>query len=343
MSENVKNYSNICSKIGLAMLLFYAFFTLSAYAVALVEGVAAKFISNFGAEVVYEILSSIVYFFSFSVAAFILRQMIKKMPGARPIYTSFKINGWVILAIMLVVAINYTVSYVNAVMLSSLSPSFSSLLQASENEMAGRPISEIVVFFLLSILSTAIVPALCEEYLFRGGILAGLLPYGKGTAILASSFLFGMMHQNPLQILYTTLLGVIIGVIYVKTKSIWACVILHFLNNFISVLEEYLPLLTGLKWISLVLNIVIMIIGCVALFLVALKKDKEQDPERNGSFGVICDSGMDVEEYELDLPKGQKLRKFFAPTVIAFTVISLVTMASAMLSFLGIQLWTTGI
>ena len=34
MSENVKAYSNICSKIGYAMLIFYAFFTLSAFGVA---------------------------------------------------------------------------------------------------------------------------------------------------------------------------------------------------------------------------------------------------------------------------------------------------------------------
>lgn len=338
MSENAKNYSKICSNIGLAMLLFYAFFTLSAYAVAVVQEIALKYVSSFVAEVIYELLAAIVYFFSFSVAAFILRKMIKKMPGARPIYTSFKISKWAILAIIMVIAINSTVSYLNAVMISSVSPSFTSLLQATENEMASRPLNEIVVFFLLSILSTAVVPALCEEYLFRGGILTGLLPYGKGTAILASSFLFGMMHQNPLQILYTTLMGVIIGCIYVKTKSIWACVILHFLNNLTSVLDEFLPLITGLEWIELVSNIVVMIVGFVALLLVALKKDKESEPETNGSFGVIYDSGTDAEEYELKLPKGQKLRKFFAPTVIAFTVISIVTMLGAMLSFLGLQI-----
>ena len=110
------------------------------------------------------------------------------------------------------------------------------------------------------------------------------------------------------------------------------------MNNLTSVLDEFLPLITGLEWIELVSNIVVMIVGFVALLLVALKKDKESEPETNGSFGVIYDSGTDAEEYELKLPTGQKLRKFFAPTVIAFTVISIVTMLGAMLSFLGLQI-----
>ena len=46
---------------------------------------------------------------------------------------------------------------------------------------------------LALLLAFCSVPALCEEFLFRGCILSNLLPYGKTTAILASAVLFSMI------------------------------------------------------------------------------------------------------------------------------------------------------
>ena len=338
MSENVKNYSKLCSKIGLAMLLFYAFFTLSTFAVALVSSLLEASVGKFASEVVYEIFAAIVYFFSFSVAAFILRKITKDAIGARPIYTSFKIDKWIMLSIVAIIAVNFTVAYLNTVIITSLSPSLASNLASTPSEMEGRPLGEVAVFFVLSIISTAVVPAVCEEYLFRGAVLTRLLPFGRTTAIIGSAFLFGFMHQNPLQLLYTTLMGVVIGYVYVKTKSIWVCILIHFANNFISVLEEYLPILTKVEWIDDVLDIAVMVVGAIALLLIVLKKDKEPSIEKNGSFGAINGIGLDVEEYELDLSQGQKVRRFFAPTVIIYSVICIFTMVITLLSFFNLQL-----
>ena len=44
MSENAKIYSRVCSQIGFAMLLFYAFFTLSTFGVAIFSGMLELFI-----------------------------------------------------------------------------------------------------------------------------------------------------------------------------------------------------------------------------------------------------------------------------------------------------------
>ena len=336
MSDNVKNYSKICSKIGFAMLLFYAFFTLSAFAVAIISTISEILMGTFEAEVMYEILAAIAYFFSFSGAAFILRAMTKKYPSSRPIYTSFRFNKWTALLIIAIVAVNFTLAYVNTVMITSLAPDFAAELASSTSSMEGRPISEVIVFFILSIISTAIVPAICEEYLFRGAVLTNLMPYGKTTAIVASSFLFGLMHQNPLQLLYTTLMGVVIGYVYVKTKSIWVCIIIHFVNNFVTVVEEYLPILTRVTWISGLIDLLIMLSGAVALILIIFKKDSESGVEQNGSFGVIYESGMDFEEYELALPRGEKLKRFFSVTVVIYTVICMFSIVSTFLSFFGV-------
>ena len=196
MSENVKKYSEICSKIGLAMLLFYAFFTLSTFAVAVFSGVLEAFIGKFASDVTYEILLAIVYFLSFSAAAFILRKITKNLPMSKPIFTSFKLSKTFILLIIAIIAVNYTLSFLNALLITSIIPTFGVGVSAQSGELIGKPMWQIVTFFIISIVSTAIVPAICEEYLFRGAVLPNLLPFGKTTAIIGSAVLFGLMHQN---------------------------------------------------------------------------------------------------------------------------------------------------
>ena len=293
-------------------------------------------VGKFTSDVVFEILSSVAYFLSFSGAAFILCRMLKEFPTSRPIYKSFKPNKWFWLSIVAVIAINFTIAYLNSLMVSSLSPAFAPNIDSGASDMQGKPMSEVVIFFILSIISTAVVPAICEEYLFRGAILTNLLPFGKTTAIIGSAFLFGLMHQNPLQILYTTLMGVVIGYVYVKTRSIWACMIIHFANNIVTVLEEYLPILTRVEWISALLDLIIIVVGAIALLLIIFKKDKAPTPEENGSFGVIYESGMDYEECELGLTCAQKVRRFFSPSIIIYAAICVFLMVKALLSFLGI-------
>ena len=332
--DNVKCYAKVCSKIGLALILFYSFFTLSTTAVL---SFAEEF--NVGkyklvSEILAEFLVAIAYFFSFAVAAFILRKMCKKLPSHRPIYTSFNIKKWVLPAIVAIIAINFTFSFVNSTMIVSLSPSLGVGASATD-EMASRPLVEKIIFFALAILSTAIVPAICEEYLFRGGVLTELLPFGKTTAVIASAFLFGIMHQSPFQFLYTILMGIVIGYVYIKSKSIWACVLLHFMNNFVTVIEEYLPYFIKIDWFVDLFDLLIVLAGMVIVVVLLKKKSKEQSIEETGAFGVICECGMDHEELELDLPKGKKLRKFFSRSMIIFVVICMISIVTSVISYFG--------
>ncbi|MBO7302774.1 MAG: CPBP family intramembrane metalloprotease [Clostridia bacterium] len=331
--DNSKIYSKLCSKIGFAMLLFYAFFTLSAFAIALFDSPYGTPFPTFQREVVREIASAVAYFLSFSAAAFILRRMNKKLPYSRQIYTSFKPSRWLFLFIVAIIAVNFMIAYLNSIMVSSLSPSFSTSVKQGADTLSARQPGEKVVLFIISIVSTAVVPALCEEYLYRGAVLTGLMPYGRTTAIMASSILFGFMHQNPMQLLYTTLMGVVLGYVYIKTKSIWACILIHFFNNLVTVLEEYLPVLTGVKWISNVLDFVIVIVGVIALIVVIAKKDKESQIEENGSFGVVGEIGLDVEEVELGLSRTEKIKGFFSGTVVVYSLICLFSIVQGIASY----------
>ena len=94
--------------------------------------------------------------------------------------------------------------------------------------------------FLYGILSVAILPAICEEFVHRGLILRGASKaIGYKAAIVISSVLFGLMHMNISQFFYATVLGFLMALVATMTRSIWPAVILHFCNNFMNVFMSF--------------------------------------------------------------------------------------------------------
>ena len=78
----------------------------------------------------------------------------------------------------------------------------------------------------------ALLPALCEEAAFRGFILAGLLKrFRPRTAILVCSFLFALFHMNVFQFLPAFFLGVVLGLLTVRSRSLLPAILFHALHN----------------------------------------------------------------------------------------------------------------
>ena len=75
-----------------------------------------------------------------------------------------------------------------------------------------------------------------EEIIFRGIIQKGMINNGvkPRNAILVSAFIFGIVHFNPWQFIGAFLLGIVLGVVYFKTKSLLMSIFLHFFNNTIA-------------------------------------------------------------------------------------------------------------
>lgn len=90
---------------------------------------------------------------------------------------------------------------------------------------------------VVGMLSIAILGPIAEEYVFRSGMIGGMLARGvkPWVAILVSSFLFGLIHINPAQVPFAMLIGVALGMMYVKSGSIIPSCICHILNNSIAV------------------------------------------------------------------------------------------------------------
>ncbi|MBQ8016239.1 MAG: CPBP family intramembrane metalloprotease [Clostridia bacterium] len=88
--------------------------------------------------------------------------------------------------------------------------------------------------------SIAVVPALVEEFAIRGAVLQPLRKYGDKFAILASALLFAVLHGNLIQAPFALIAGIGLGYAVCITNSVWTGVLIHFCNNFYSVLTEFL-------------------------------------------------------------------------------------------------------
>jgi uncharacterized protein len=77
-----------------------------------------------------------------------------------------------------------------------------------------------------------VVAPLTEELLFRGLILTAFLPrYGMNRAVVYSAILFAVMHLNPYQASVGIAMGMLLGWLFVRTRSLWPCIIAHGLFN----------------------------------------------------------------------------------------------------------------
>jgi hypothetical protein len=95
------------------------------------------------------------------------------------------------------------------------------------------------------VFSTAIAPAVCEEFAMRCCTMGALRKYGKGFAVFAVSIVFGLIHQNVIQFVFAFLLGLVFGYITVVTDSVIPAMFIHGLNNGISVVYDILKYASG--------------------------------------------------------------------------------------------------
>ncbi len=136
------------------------------------------------------------------------------------------------MAVALVVALNPVVNELRR-LVEWLFP-VSSIVKASLGQMIGQTpnlATALAVF--------ALAPAICEEFAFRGFILSGLeREHRTRSAILLSALMFGFLHvllSLFQQLFNATLLGIVLGLLAVRSRSIVPGMIFHFINNALAV------------------------------------------------------------------------------------------------------------
>ncbi|GAA0181463.1 type II CAAX endopeptidase family protein [Clostridium sediminicola] len=91
---------------------------------------------------------------------------------------------------------------------------------------------------LMGLFVIALTPAICEEAVIRGVMLPTNSKMSIHKLALLNGFLFGIFHMNLYQFTYTFVMAVIVTYLVIATKSILPSVIIHFINNGLSVLSE---------------------------------------------------------------------------------------------------------
>lgn len=96
--------------------------------------------------------------------------------------------------------------------------------------------------YIISVLVIALVPAVVEEVLFRGGIQNLLSRWFKMPilAIVITAILFSAVHGSYLGFLSRFALGFVLGWMYYRTGNIWINIIAHFFNNAAAVTQLYI-------------------------------------------------------------------------------------------------------
>ncbi|MCX6331978.1 MAG: CPBP family intramembrane metalloprotease [Bacteroidetes bacterium] len=94
---------------------------------------------------------------------------------------------------------------------------------------------------LFALIAVAVIPAIVEELYFRATLQKILSQWiGKPyLAIVITAVLFSAFHFSYFGFLSRMSLGIIIGLVYHITKTIWLPMLMHFINNAIGVSALY--------------------------------------------------------------------------------------------------------
>lgn len=162
-------------------------------------------------------------------------------------------------------------NYADTLLLSAFSAAGVDFISGAEN----NPIPSDAVGSIMMTLNIAVIPALIEEFAFRGVLLQPLRKYGDKFAIIVTSVAFALMHGNMTQIPFAFAVGLALGYFCIATDSIWTSVTIHFLNNLssviLSVYFERNP--DGNPYAYIIVSAAMFIIGIIALVLFIKNND----------------------------------------------------------------------
>lgn len=127
-----------------------------------------------------------------------------------------------------------------------ISPNLASRFQHMEDEYNKQVfmIVDITNFghYLMSLFIIALLPAIFEELIFRGALQQVLEKWFKNAfwAILISSILFSVVHLSYFGFLPRLFLGILLGYVYYLGRDIKLNMLIHFINNAVTVTILYI-------------------------------------------------------------------------------------------------------
>lgn len=95
----------------------------------------------------------------------------------------------------------------------------------------------------LCLLLLCFVGPLCEELVFRRGVLEGLMQSGWHPlwAVMVSSLAFALVHGNVMQMIPAFVVGLVLGLCFLRTGNLRLCLPVHVANNVLAVVLMFFP------------------------------------------------------------------------------------------------------
>ena len=312
------------------MLIFLLFFNIYGAGILLVTFVLDLLpIGEVAYNVIYQIVYAAGYMLTFMLPVWFLHRFLKRsgctvhpmelLPHVSPMLEPIIFAG---------VTVSFAMAQLNAsiVDLFGYSEFLSELME--ESTAATAPYEIVLNFIVISV-----VPAFCEEFLFRGAILSNLRPFGRANAVIISAVLFALMHQNAGQLLYTFAAGIVLGLVYEYTGSIWNCTILHLFNNFVAIVQAAILDKHGdTVYAAALLTIIevgIYLIGAISIGVLIYKHFSKRQKTEDGVFEKTLPAADSYAAYPIRGREAAKL--FFCPSMIVFVVLVTVEIGSLIL------------
>lgn len=193
----------------------------------------------------------------------------------------------------------------------------------SQNPILNMPKGTLGV--TLNYLWAVLIAPIFEEVFFRGALISTLKRYGNWFAVLVSAALFGLAHGNIAQMLYAFVLGLVLGMVFIKSGSVLPGILMHFAINFlgITISTFFSPETMGVVAILGLLVVAVLITG-VILIIITLVNFREKLRLGNG-----CTS----------LSRGEKVQGLLkSPFIILMLLLTLIFLAVATVPGLAEQL-----
>lgn len=160
---------------------------------------------------------------------------------------------------------------------------------------------------IFAFLMMVVAAPILEELIFRGIILDGLLKkYSPTKSILISSLLFGLVHLNPWQFVTGLVIGIFLGWVYHKTRSLSFSIIIHAAANLSGfIMRQFVDMESSMDDTLVesyggMTNLILAIVGSVfvmAMCIYYLRKEFERlNPETEAHHEVQISTPRDMHE-----------------------------------------------
>ena len=172
--------------------------------------------------------------------------------------------------------------------ISMLLPEMSETMKAAMEMMLNGPVWIVLI-------SVSVFAPFFEEWLCRGIILRGLLTKVKPAwAIVISAAIFGLIHGNLWQAIPAFIIGAILGYVYYKTGSLKLTMLMHCVNNTLSVIVSRIPGLEDVEFFAQIMSpwAYVLVIAAFAVVLACGLVIMRSIPLKEGNLGG-CDAIAD--------------------------------------------------